>query len=483
MSRNIHQHEENERNPTTRLPSPVRQCVSNNVKCGLTEAQIKKTLVINYPQASVDAIKLHSLITYERRKDRPEIFSVYDMRNWCNEHKESKDLHSVFVPFYKVDDINNLFVFFTTKQLFQQIRSTTLLQVDATYKLTWNNLPLLVFGSTDANRHFKPFGMALISTDEDSECFIHLFNSINALFLQEFNEPCSINQIMADGAPAITNAQNTVFPNSRRLMCWSHMIKKCRHHRNLVNKNDWLMIDKDIHELQLAFTDDIFDRGIFLLLQKWNQIPSMKQFVNYFTDHWVSNLRYWYEGAAYGKPSTNNGLESLNGIIKQKYTLRNKLHLSAFLPKVEVMLSDWSQASITTPFATVTDITSEMELHAYQWSIKINQIDILFFFNNFYIVPSSKSVMPTSTWLDLYISNQWTSFDHYVAWKSSCWMVSPLGSCTCPVGLKQYRCKHAIGLAIMFNIYKIKDESRIIPLGKRKTPGRPKKIRTAYYHN
>ncbi|CAF2829230.1 unnamed protein product [Rotaria sp. Silwood2] len=176
--------------------------------------------------------------------------------------------------------------FFTTKQLFQQIRSTTLLQVDATYKLTWNNLPLLVFGSTDANRHFKPFGMALISTDEDSECFIHLFNSINALFLQEFNEPCAINQIMADGAPAITNAQNMVFPNSRRLMCLSHMIKKCRdrHHRNLVNKNDWLMIDKDIHELRLAFTDDIFNRGVFLLLQKWNQIPSMKQFVNYFTD-------------------------------------------------------------------------------------------------------------------------------------------------------------------------------------------------------
>ena len=35
----------------------------------------------------------------------------------------------------------------------------------------------------------------------------------------------------------------------------------------------------------------------------------------------------------------------------------------------------------------------------------------------------------------------------------------------------------------MFNVYKIKDESRIIPLGKRKAPGRPKKIHTAYYHD
>ena len=105
------------------------------------------------------------------------------------------------VPFYTVDNIYHLFVFFTTKQLFQQIRLTTFLQVDTTYKLTWNNLRLLVFGSPDANRHFKPFGIALTSTDEDNECFIDLFNSINALVLQEFNHPFVINQIMADGAP------------------------------------------------------------------------------------------------------------------------------------------------------------------------------------------------------------------------------------------------------------------------------------------
>ena len=71
------------------------------------------------------------------------------------------------------------------------------------------------------------------------------------------------------------------------------MIKKCRNHRNLVNKNDWLIIDKDIHELQLAFSDDIFDQGVHLLLQKWKQVPSMKRFVEYFTDQWVIKLRYW----------------------------------------------------------------------------------------------------------------------------------------------------------------------------------------------
>jgi len=40
ISRNLHEHEENERNTTTRLPSPIRKCVSNNVKCGLSQSQI-----------------------------------------------------------------------------------------------------------------------------------------------------------------------------------------------------------------------------------------------------------------------------------------------------------------------------------------------------------------------------------------------------------------------------------------------------------
>ena len=241
MSRNLHEHEGNERNPTTRILSPILKTVPDHVKCGLSQSQIKASLVTNYPQHSInqDKLNLHNLIVYERRKDRPEIFSIHDLRNWCNEHRETKELYSTFVPFYNALDINNIFIFFTTKQLFQQIQLTTYLQVDATYKVTWNNLPLLVFGSTDAHRHVKPFGMALISEDENAECYVKLFNSIKMLAVQ-LNVQCFINQVMSDGAPgivlifnyivfkddfyylAITSAQEMLFPNSRRLVLESY---------------------------------------------------------------------------------------------------------------------------------------------------------------------------------------------------------------------------------------------------------------------
>ncbi|CAF4673697.1 unnamed protein product, partial [Didymodactylos carnosus] len=88
MSRDEHEHEQEERNPTTRLPSPIRKSVSKYVKCGLSQTQIKSSLVQDHPNAPITETKLINLVSYERRKDRPEIFSVFDLQNWCNEHNE-----------------------------------------------------------------------------------------------------------------------------------------------------------------------------------------------------------------------------------------------------------------------------------------------------------------------------------------------------------------------------------------------------------
>ena len=75
-------------------------------------------------------------------------------------------MHSTYVPYYCITSIDDAFVLFTTKQLMQRPRYTSLLQVGTTYKLIWNDLPLLVFGSSDADLHFQSFGVAFVSSDE-----------------------------------------------------------------------------------------------------------------------------------------------------------------------------------------------------------------------------------------------------------------------------------------------------------------------------
>ena len=94
-----------------------------------------------------------------------------------------------------------IYLFFTTKQLIQQTQYTGLLQVDATYKLIWNDLPLLVFGASDADQHFRPFDIALVSTDEHSTCFKQLFNQLQSISSQHSNRQYFVNYVMGDGAP------------------------------------------------------------------------------------------------------------------------------------------------------------------------------------------------------------------------------------------------------------------------------------------
>ncbi|CAF1621834.1 unnamed protein product, partial [Didymodactylos carnosus] len=164
---------------------------------------------------------------------------------------------------------------------------------------------------------------------------------------------------MADGVLGVTSAQQKIFPQAKRLMCWFHMIKKCREHRNLVAKQQWDEIHKEIHAVQLSFSAK-------------------------------------YEGCVLNIPATNNGSESMNAKIKQQYTLRNKLHLSSFLPKIETMLGDWSKHCDTNPFSVCASIIPDCELAGYKWATMIDRNSILYWHGNFYVVPSSNAHITSS---------------------------------------------------------------------------------------
>ena len=76
-------------------------------------------------------------------------------------------------------------------------------------------------------------------------------------------------------------------------MCWSHMIHKCRKHRDLVAKSQWETIDADIHALPLSFSDEVFPSGAALHIKKWSEDASLKRFSEYFIDQWLVKLPYW----------------------------------------------------------------------------------------------------------------------------------------------------------------------------------------------
>ncbi|CAF1422061.1 unnamed protein product [Didymodactylos carnosus] len=127
--------------------------ITKYVKCGLIQSQIKSALSVDHPNTPLPTTQLSNIISYNRRKNNPEIFSVYDFRKWYNDRKDgSNSSHSTFVSYYSTDNVDNIFVLFITKQIIQQTQFATLLQVGAIYKITCNELPLLVFEAPDADR-------------------------------------------------------------------------------------------------------------------------------------------------------------------------------------------------------------------------------------------------------------------------------------------------------------------------------------------
>ena len=52
------------------------------------------------------------------------------------------------------------------------------------------------------------------------------------------------------------------------LVCWFHVIRRCRAHRNLLTKQQWNETDKEVHVVQLRFSGDVFNYGVPIIVSR-----------------------------------------------------------------------------------------------------------------------------------------------------------------------------------------------------------------------
>ncbi|CAF4669168.1 unnamed protein product, partial [Didymodactylos carnosus] len=126
---------------------------------GLTPRQIQKAVTVFNPQLSNDIIKIRNVARTHRQKNRCSIKFIEDLQTWCssrNHFPPTSLPHQVFVPHFEVTDVDNTFICLTTRQLLSTCQYSTVLAIDCTYKITTNELPLVVFGTSDLHRHFRP---------------------------------------------------------------------------------------------------------------------------------------------------------------------------------------------------------------------------------------------------------------------------------------------------------------------------------------
>lgn len=113
----------------------------------------------------------------------PATANYKDLHVWCTENSAiPSDDHTAFVLAHQTDAAKSVFrVVLTTKALLRTTAKSNRLHVDATYKLNSQNFPLLVIGTTDAQRKFYLTALAICS-GEAEEDFQFAFDAIKTYY-------------------------------------------------------------------------------------------------------------------------------------------------------------------------------------------------------------------------------------------------------------------------------------------------------------
>lgn len=413
--------------------------------------------------------------------------NIGQLESWCEEHSQTPEhIDEAFVFFYRIDDnCDNaqeeidFQICISTKRLLQHASATGHLHVDATYKLIWEGFPVLIIGTTDSDRHFHPFCIT-ISSDEQKISFKYIFQALkNQLSL-------SPHSLVSDAAAAIREAFLEVFgQNCSLIMCWAHMRRNVMKKLHLADESNRQELIDDIDLLQISSDEKIFTKAISLFVKKYQDNAS--DFIDYLNQMWFSSHRNWFEGASINIPSTNNALESFNLVIKREETLRERMPMGQFVNQCLASASRWStqysldKVIVTTPTIELSDWTA-----AYHWVKATKEVKSKSFpaYTEYYC-PSGDLKSVKDEDIKRVKSRVWTSFKLFKERAFKVWIVQipdaqwTRAQCTCPLFLKQYKCKHVIGLAIRLQYVKPPPAVKQTPIGQKRKRGRPKKATNA----
>jgi hypothetical protein len=454
------------------------------------------------------------LVYYRRKKYGSYIISLGELEQWCQDNSNvPANENTAFVVSYKIlyddeeDEEDDEDVDDTSGKVFRLfISSVRLLSVgsvafhinaDATYKLVWQGFPVLVIGTTDRNKAFHPLGLAVCSNEKKSD-FQFIFNAIQMGMQKIGKNLLKPEALVCDAASAIKNGFTKVFGNSfDQIMCWSHMKRKVE---NRVCHVDDTNIAKelleDIEILQLCNSSSLFELAITLFMKKWKyknkeKNQSVLDFLQYFDDEWLQSNPGWYEGVRLYMPSTNNALEATNRTIKDDGTFRERHVLSRFLTTASDIVRNWSidrdpSSTNLKQFATEPTTTLQLWTSSYQWAkSNKNIVCIPSGSKKIYYIPARDLQSLTQTDLNRYKQHKFTTFNQFQKsfdiWclemeNNSHWKTS---KCNCPAFLKNYICKHVVGVSIRLKYCKPPAVAKTVPIGEKRKRGRPAKAKPA----
>jgi hypothetical protein len=118
--------------------------------------------------------------------------------------------------------------------LLKNATKTKKVHADASYKVIWEEIPILISGGTDMIRLFHPYGIN-ICTNEKTADFIFVFKSL-VDSLKTLGEELNVKTLISDASNSIRNAFKEVFGvDTLLIMCWVHMRRNVVKHLHFLD--------------------------------------------------------------------------------------------------------------------------------------------------------------------------------------------------------------------------------------------------------
>ncbi|CAF3896417.1 unnamed protein product [Rotaria sordida] len=367
-----HQHHQDE---TRGIDENVKKIIEDLFNDGIKKPKlILRALESRKVKVPTSAQLNNYLVYYRKKKYGSHKISLGELEEWCkNNETIPVDENQSFVVCYKIlyngdeyeddedieDDAGGKFrIFISSLRLLNIASKSQHIHADATYKIVWQGFPVLIIGTTDLNKAFHPFGMAVCSNEKTKD-FQFIFNSLQIGMQKIGKDLLKPAALVSDAADAIKNGFKNVFNNSyKEIMCWAHMKRKI--------------------ENRLCNSSTTFKLTTALFMKKWKMNSKQKNqsildFLNYFDYEWLTLNDGWYEGLQLNTPSTNNALEATNRTIKDDGTFRERHVLSRFLAISSNIIYNWSTErdplSVNAKlFAIEPTISLELWTSSYQWA-------------------------------------------------------------------------------------------------------------------
>ena len=144
-------------------------------------------------------------------------------------------------------------------------------------------------------------------------------------------------------------------------------------------------------------------------------------------------------------------------------------------------------------FITIPTIRLPLWTLSYQWALESKNIVLQKHDDEtvYYCPAGNDHRSLTNEEIQVVKLERWNTFDQFAKRAFRVWLVTlpndgenwRNGSCTCPIFLKKFCCKHLVGLAIRLKLTKPPTAAKCIPIGHKRKRGRPKQATKALLIN